>query len=108
MDRAVQVLDEDEVVGLPATGGGAIPEVDDFLRGLEKRHRAVIVPIYCGQRAMSDGELQRVKVVIGQPLPPETPAELVRREIEQLARGGDEKDGTSLVTTEATGSHLSV
>jgi MFS family permease len=101
MSRAVEILDEDEVVGLPATGGGAIPEVDDFLRGLEKRHRAVIVPIYCGQRAMSDGELQRVKVVIGQPLPPETPAELVRREIEQLAKGGDEKDGTSLVTTVA-------
>jgi hypothetical protein len=97
IDRAVKVLDEEEVVGLPATGAGAVPEIDDLLLGLEKRHRAVIVPVFCGQREMSDGELQRVKVIIGKPLPPETPAELVRREIADLVQGEGKDGGTSLV-----------
>jgi MFS family permease len=99
LDRAVAILDEEEVVGLPATGGGAVPEVDDFLQLLEKRHRAVIVPVYYSGRQSIDGDVPRVKVVIGQPLPPETPAELVRREIEKLAHDSDPDSGTSLVTT---------
>jgi MFS family permease len=89
LERAVKILDDEEVVGLPATDGAAVPEMDEFLRGLENRHRAVIVPVFCGMREMTNGELQRVKVVIGKPLPPETPADLVRREIEQLAGGSD-------------------
>jgi 1-acyl-sn-glycerol-3-phosphate acyltransferase len=97
LDRAVAVLDEDEVVGLPATGGSAVHEVDDLLQGLEKRHRAVIVPVYCGKRSASNGELQRVKVIIGKPLPPETPAELVRKEIEQLSRGAEAQDSRATV-----------
>jgi hypothetical protein len=95
----VAVLDNEEVVGLPATGSGVVREVDDFLRSLEKRHRAVIVPVYWGGRDMANGEMRRVKVVIGEPLPPETPAELVRREIERLAHGGDDKDGGTAVST---------
>jgi MFS family permease len=87
LERAVKILDEQEVVGLPATDGGSLPEMDEFLRGLENRHRALIVPVFCGKRDMTDGELQRVKVVIGKPLPPETPADVVRREIEELAKG---------------------
>src|SRR5262249_33313459 len=105
IDRAVEVLDEEEVVGLPATGAGAVPVIDDLLGGLEKRHRAVIVPVYCGQREMSDGELQRVKVIIGQPLPPETPAMLVRREIEQLAAGADDRSGLVPPSIEKSTSH---
>jgi hypothetical protein len=98
LERAVKILDEEEVVGLPAAGDGAVPEMDEFLRGLENRHRAVIVPVFCSKREMTNGELQRVKVLIGKPLPPETPAQLVRREIEQLAKSGD-PDSTSLSTT---------
>jgi MFS family permease len=99
LDRAVAILDEEEVIGLPATGHGPVPEVDDFLQRLERRHRAVIVPVYYSGRASQDRAVVRVKVVIGQPLPPETPAELVRREIERLAHDGDKDDGTSLATT---------
>ncbi|HMF13781.1 MAG TPA: hypothetical protein VKE94_15790, partial [Gemmataceae bacterium] len=102
LDRAVAVLDEDEVVGLPATRGGAVHEVDDLLQGLERRHRAVIVPVYCRQREMTDGELQRVKVVIGNPLPPDTPAELVRKEIAALAQGEAMDGGSSIVLNAAS------
>jgi MFS family permease len=98
LDRAVKILDEDEVVGLPATGYGQVPEVDDFLQRLEKRHRAVIVPVYYAGPDPRDREVQRVKVVIGPPLPPETSARLVRCEIERLAQNGD-KDGASSTAT---------
>jgi MFS family permease len=100
LEQAVKILDEEEVVGLPATDDGKMPEMDEFLRGLENRHRAMIVPVFCGKRDMTNGELQRVKVVIGRPLPPETPAELVRKEIEQLAKGSD-GDSSVFVSTAA-------
>ncbi len=97
LDRAVAVLDEEEVVGLPATNGAAA-EVDDFLRCLEKRHRAVIVPVYCASREAGNGAARRIKVIIGHPLPPETPADLVRKEIDRLADSLEEKDHLNVVT----------
>jgi MFS family permease len=97
LDSAVRVLEMGEVVGLPAANGSP-QELDDFLHSLQKQRRTVILPVYCGSRLAAGARFERVKVVIGEPLPPETPPELIRQEIQRLADSGD-KDASALRAT---------
>jgi MFS family permease len=99
LNEAVQVLDKGEVVGLPSGINGELGVVDEFLGRLEKRHRAAIIPVFCGCPEGASGR-RRVRVVIGQAMPPEAPPDLVRREIERLGKGeGDHGGATSVATT---------
>jgi MFS family permease len=76
---AVRALGRGEMVGLPANGNGAPFPVDQFLHDLLARMRVTVLPVWCGAAVG-----KAVHVVIGRPLPPETPAALIRREIHAL------------------------
>jgi MFS family permease len=93
LDGAVKTLDNGEIVGLPASVNGSVRELDSFLHGLQKRLRTPILPVHCGARPAAGASFERVKVVIGELLAPETPPDLVRQEIRRLADGGDMDTG---------------
>jgi hypothetical protein len=97
--EAVQVLRRGEMVGLPANCNGVAYDVafdvDRFLARLRAQIPAAqVLPIWCGP---DNGELpgpprhgrQRIRVVIGMPLPADTPAEEIRHQIHALARSPD-------------------
>ncbi|HJT76688.1 MAG TPA: MFS transporter [Gemmataceae bacterium] len=85
---AVRVLERGEMVGLPANGNGAPFNVDRFLGRLRARIPAQVLPVYCGAEAPEGPRAPgrpRVRVVIGRPLPPDTPAEEIRDSLHRLA-----------------------
>ncbi len=88
---AVKVLQRDEMVGLPANVNGVAFDVDRFLGRLRARIAAQILPVYCGPddcgKPPTDKKPRRMRicVVIGKPLPADTPAAEIRRQIHCLA-----------------------
>jgi acyl-[acyl-carrier-protein]-phospholipid O-acyltransferase/long-chain-fatty-acid--[acyl-carrier-protein] ligase len=85
---AVRVLERGEMIGLPANGDGAPFNVDRFLGRLRARIAAQVLPVYCGYENSDGGPAggrRSVRVVIGRPLPPDTPAEEIRDWIHRLA-----------------------
>jgi MFS family permease len=93
LDGAAKTLDNGEIVGLPAANG-SVQELDSFLNGLQERQRSLILPVHCGSRPAERARFERVKIVIGEPLPPGTAPELVRRAIQRLANSGDADTST--------------
>jgi acyl-[acyl-carrier-protein]-phospholipid O-acyltransferase/long-chain-fatty-acid--[acyl-carrier-protein] ligase len=94
---AVQVLRRGEMVGLPANGNGhgVSFDVDLFLAKLRAQiPQAQVLPVWCGadNGAPSGGKRpvrQRVRVVIGRPVPADTPADEIRHQIHALAQAPD-------------------
>jgi MFS family permease len=81
--RAVKILGRGEVVGLPL-GNGLAPEAADQL--LDHLARGVpVLPVYYQVAPAGDpGRRRRVYVFAGSLLPPGTPAEVVRHELQRL------------------------
>jgi MFS family permease len=91
MARAERALGKGWVVGVPADANGGGP--GRFLDELARRSGAVLLPVYCDgdepdpQRNGRPRRGSDVRVVIGAPLPPGTPADIVREEVCRLADG---------------------
>ncbi len=85
---AVRVLERGEMVGLPANGHAAHFDVDRFLGRLRARIAAQILPVWCGcekPEAPKESGRPHVRVVLGRPLPPTTPADALRESLHRLA-----------------------
>jgi acyl-[acyl-carrier-protein]-phospholipid O-acyltransferase/long-chain-fatty-acid--[acyl-carrier-protein] ligase len=88
--EAAQVLRRGEMVGLPANGNGIAFDVDRFLAKLRAEISAAqVLPIWCGPdngKALAPRQpgRQRIRVVIGHPVPADTPAEEIRHQIHNL------------------------
>jgi hypothetical protein len=79
---------------------------EQFLRQVETRQPAVILPVYHSQAKLSAGAVKEkgpipVQVVIGQPLPAGTPFTVVRSELKKLADWSVQRftDGSGPATT---------
>jgi acyl-[acyl-carrier-protein]-phospholipid O-acyltransferase/long-chain-fatty-acid--[acyl-carrier-protein] ligase len=86
---AVEVLRRGEMVGLPANGNGqgVAFDVDRFLAKLRAQIPAAqVLPVWCGPENGAAGHhgRQRIRVVMGKPVPADTPAEEIRQQIHAL------------------------
>ena len=61
------------------------PVFDQLLRGLRAARATPIVPVFCASRPSGEHAIHRVKVVIGEPMPGDLPADEIRVRVEQLA-----------------------
>ncbi|HEV3262206.1 MAG TPA: MFS transporter [Gemmataceae bacterium] len=96
--RAATTLQAGNLLGLTVDGGWPAAEADRFLDDLRGRQPAVLLPVYCGA-VVSDpaaSQVRRVRVVIGQPLRPQTTAEDVRQTIRALGAWVDQADHLGL------------
>jgi acyl-[acyl-carrier-protein]-phospholipid O-acyltransferase/long-chain-fatty-acid--[acyl-carrier-protein] ligase len=90
----VQVLRRGEMIGLPANGNGRTVafDVDRFLARLRAQiPQAQVLPVWCGPDNGAPGKhrRQRVRVVMGKPVPADTPAEEIRQQIHALESAPD-------------------
>jgi hypothetical protein len=77
-------LKKGQFLAVPVGEEGMEMLEEQFLRQVETRHPAVILPVYHSQGNGSKGAVP-VQVVIGQPLPAGTPFSVVRAEMKKLA-----------------------
>jgi acyl-[acyl-carrier-protein]-phospholipid O-acyltransferase/long-chain-fatty-acid--[acyl-carrier-protein] ligase len=94
LSEAVQVLRRGEMVGLPAGGNGRgmAFDVDRFLARLRAQIPAAqVLPIWCGldNGATAGRRRQRIRVVMGKPIPADTPAAEIRQQIHALELAPD-------------------
>jgi hypothetical protein len=84
-EEAARVLDRGNLVAV--TTDTIHPLADELLDQLRKRVSAVVLPVYCGTLPGANGQPSGalpVRVVIGQPTPPEATAGDIRRSIDRL------------------------
>jgi hypothetical protein len=90
--RVLRALAWEQVVAVTANGTNADVDRAGFLDEISQRTPAVVVPVFSDLDVpgsdTSGSRSRRVRVVIGAPLPPGTPAVLVRAEIHRLAEPG--------------------
>jgi MFS family permease len=93
-------LKKGQFLAVPVGEEGMEMLEEQFLRQVETRNPAVILPVYHRQGKGSAGAVP-VQVVIGQPLPAGTPFSVVRAELRKLADWSVQRssDGASPATT---------
>src|SRR5262249_31054729 len=87
LDQAAQTLRAGHLLGLSVGASRPEAEVDRFLDELRSRAPAKILPVYCSSRPKGEEErMQRVRVVIGRPLPSDASARGIRTALHELGK----------------------
>jgi hypothetical protein len=90
VDPAVRFLRKGNILGLQAVDALAEPELERFLANILKEQPAVLLPVYCGKpgEELAPGhsglKSRPVNIIIGRPLPPQSPGKVIRSEIDNL------------------------
>jgi len=90
VDPAVRFLRKGNILGLQAVDALAEPELERLLANILKEQPAVLLPVYCGKPGEEPApghsglKSRPVNIIIGRPLPPQSPGKVIRAEIVNL------------------------
>jgi hypothetical protein len=99
--RAESVLRRHGIIGVALNGHDGAKYGEKLLESIPAA-TVPIVPVYCNIIVGSKGN-RRVSIVIGEPLPPETPLPAIREAIRQVGETFDEQKRTGCLASSSVG-----